>query len=165
MEIDLERDGVRRRAQVLRGTDDAWTISLDGADHVVHVVARDENTLLLEVNGVRRRLRWVRRGRELHLAHRGHTDHVHWVEEDDADSASAAGSPVVRAPMPGKVLEVCVAEGDVVEAEQVVARIESMKMELALTASSAGTVSSVHVAVGDLIEPNAPLVTVDPTDS
>lgn len=162
MEFDLEHDGTRRRARVMRGTADALSITLDdGEARTVGVIARDENSVLLEIDGVRRRLRWVRRGREIHLAHRGHAGHFHWVEEDEADDRAAVGSPVVRAPMPGKVLELTVAEGDTVEAEQVVARIEAMKMEIALTAAGAGTVATVHVAVGDLVDPEAPIVTVD----
>lgn len=165
MEIDLERDGRRRRAHVVRGTDDRLSITLDDGDaRTVRVVARDENTLLLEIEGERRRLRWVRRGREVHLAHRGHGAHLHWVEEDEADAAEAASSPVIRAPMPGKVLEITVAEGDVVEADHVVARLEAMKMEISLTTSSAGTIATVHVNEGDLVEPDAPVVTVAPAD-
>ena len=165
MEIDLERDGTRRRAQVHRRADGTWGIALDdGDERTVRVVARDENTLLLEIAGERRRLRWVRRGREVHLAHRGHAAHLHWVEEDDDDASVAAGSPVVRAPMPGKVLEVAVEEGATVEAGQLVARLEAMKMEIALTADVPGTVAMVHVAAGDLVEPEAPVVTVEPAD-
>lgn len=165
MEIDLERDGVRRRARVHRRADGSLTIGLDdGAEREVRVIARDENTLLLDVAGVRRRLRWVRHGRELHLAHRGHAAHLHWAEDDEDDAVAAAGSPVVRAPMPGKVLELCVAEGDAVAAGTVVARLEAMKMEISLVAGVAGTVSTVHVGKGDLIEPEAPVVTVEPDD-
>lgn len=165
MEFELERAGTRRHAHVARGADGVLSITLDdGTVRQVRVVARDADTLLLEIDGERRRLRWIRRGREMHLAHRGHVARLHWVEEDEVDAAGAVGSPVVRAPMPGKVLEVMVAEGDTVEADQVLARLEAMKMELSLTAPAAGTVATVHVAAGDLVEPEAPVVTVDPAD-
>ena len=161
MDIDLQRDGTRRTAHVQpRGDDLAITLD-DGVVRSVRVVALEEDTLLLEIDGVRRRLRWARRGREVHVSHRGRSAHLHWVEEDEIDETSAVGSPIVRAPMPGRVLEITVAVGDAVEEGQVVARLEAMKMELSLTASVAGTVAAVHVAAADLVEPDAPIVTVD----
>ena len=67
----------------------------------------------------------------------------------------------IRAPMTGKVVEVKVAVGDVVEADQVVVVLEAMKMEYRLTSSSAGTVSAVQCEAGKLVELGDLLVTVD----
>ena len=165
MEIHLEREGTRRVAQVHRESDDGVRVEIDGCgEHRLRVIARDENSLLLEIDGRRHRLRWIRRGRELHLSLRGRTAHFHWVDEDEAEETVGDTSPIVRAPMPGRVLEVTVAEGDEVAADQVVARIEAMKMELALRAAVAGRVVKVHVAVDGLVEPDQPLVTIEPTE-
>ena len=163
MEIDLERDGRLRRGQVHREGDDTLRVEFDGGEaRTVRVIARDENTLLLDVDGRRHRLRWVRRGRELHLGLRGQSANFHWVEEDEVDETAAAVSPVVRAPMPGRVLEVTVAEGDTVTAGQVVARIEAMKMEIALSSEVAGRVVTLHAGKDALVEPDQAVVTVEP---
>jgi acetyl-CoA/propionyl-CoA carboxylase biotin carboxyl carrier protein len=53
--------------------------------------------------------------------------------------------------MPGSVLLVPVQVGDEVEAGQTVVVLESMKMELALTAPADGTVADLGVAVGDKV--------------
>ena len=50
--------------------------------------------------------------------------------------------------MQGTVLEVKVAEGDEVEAGQVVCIVEAMKMENEVTAHRAGTVTDLAVAAG-----------------
>jgi acetyl-CoA/propionyl-CoA carboxylase biotin carboxyl carrier protein len=50
--------------------------------------------------------------------------------------------------MQGTVLSVKVAEGDAVEAGQVICIVEAMKMENEVTAHRAGTVSAVAVAAG-----------------
>jgi geranyl-CoA carboxylase alpha subunit len=66
----------------------------------------------------------------------------------------------VRAGMHGRVLSVPVRVGDTVAAGQVVAIVEAMKMEHALTAPFAGTVTAVSVSVGEQVGPSQCLVEV-----
>lgn len=69
---------------------------------------------------------------------------------------SAADGSV--APMPGKVLQVLVAPGDVVDRGSTLVVMEAMKMEHAIKASHAGTVAEVRVSVGDQVEGGVLLV-------
>ncbi len=64
--------------------------------------------------------------------------------------------------MPGKVVALLVAEGDVVEAGQGVIVVEAMKMENELKAAAAGTVASIEVAVGAAVQGGAALVVIEP---
>jgi biotin carboxyl carrier protein len=64
----------------------------------------------------------------------------------------AASDGEVRAPMAGKVLEVRVAEGDVVEEGAVLAVVESMKMQLEVHAPLDGKVERVLVSGGDVLD-------------
>jgi acetyl-CoA/propionyl-CoA carboxylase biotin carboxyl carrier protein len=66
-----------------------------------------------------------------------------------ASRATAGGG--LRAPMPGVVLAVTVAVGDVVRAGDTVLVIESMKLELAVTAPFDGTVRDLLVAAGEQV--------------
>jgi acetyl-CoA carboxylase biotin carboxyl carrier protein len=52
---------------------------------------------------------------------------------------------VVRAEMAGKVLEVCIAEGDTVNEDQDLVIIESMKMQIPVGSPQEGTVQKVFV--------------------
>lgn len=76
----------------------------------------------------------------------------------DKSLAIPAGGCV--APMPGKVIELRVAEGDAVAAGQVILIMEAMKMEHAVTAPQDGTVSQVSVAEGQQVEADALLAVV-----
>ena len=67
------------------------------------------------------------------------------------------------APMPGKVIELRVAEGDTVQAGQVLMIMEAMKMEHTVTAPQDGTVAQVLVSAGDQVDADALLVVVAET--
>ena len=78
-------------------------------------------------------------------------------------NASAAEAPGdVLAPMPGAVLEVLVSEGDAVERNQTVVVMESMKMELLITASRSGVVRRVAVQPGQQVERGMRLLELAP---
>jgi 3-methylcrotonyl-CoA carboxylase alpha subunit len=64
------------------------------------------------------------------------------------------------APMPGKVIELRVAEGDTVQAGQLLLIMEAMKMEHSVAAPQGGTVAHVGVAAGDQVDADALLIVV-----
>jgi acetyl-CoA/propionyl-CoA carboxylase biotin carboxyl carrier protein len=78
-----------------------------------------------------------------------------------ADLADAAADGDVRAPMPGQVLLVHAATGDRVSAGDPLVVLESMKMELVLTAPVDGEVTELTVAVGDKVTVDQPLAHVE----
>lgn len=69
----------------------------------------------------------------------------------------AAGSSLT-ATMPGKVLDVLVRPGQEVSAGATLAILEAMKMELRVTAPSAGIVAAVFVQPGDVVDQGQRLV-------
>jgi biotin carboxyl carrier protein len=71
-----------------------------------------------------------------------------------------AGSDVVKAQIPGRVVRLWVAEGDTVEAGQRLLAIEAMKMENEVRAPRAGTVDSIKIAAGSSVELGDELLTV-----
>jgi acetyl-CoA/propionyl-CoA carboxylase biotin carboxyl carrier protein len=79
---------------------------------------------------------------------------------DRLADAESAGDGTVVSPMPGTVLEVRVAEGDLVDKGQVLGMMEAMKMELSLKAPFAGTVATVSAAAGDQVALGATLFVV-----
>jgi propionyl-CoA carboxylase alpha chain len=74
-----------------------------------------------------------------------------------ASLAAIAGGPM--APVPGRVVAVNVASGDVVVAGQVLVIMEAMKMEHKITAAADATIAEVRCAVGDQVDARQVLVT------
>jgi acetyl-CoA carboxylase carboxyltransferase component len=66
----------------------------------------------------------------------------------------------INAPMQAVIHQLNVAVGDRVEAGQEVAVLEAMKMQHGITAPQDGTVKSLHVDLGEVVEENAPILTL-----
>jgi acetyl/propionyl-CoA carboxylase alpha subunit len=90
------------------------------------------------------------------------TDAAHRIAELGLAGGGSGGPARVRAPMPGLVLAVEVAEGDRVSEGQGIMIIEAMKMENEIRAPAAGVVRELSVAAGDAVERDALLCLVDP---
>ena len=106
---------------------------------------------------------WAWVGPELHLWLDGALFVFQRAETRRRGNASAAEEPGdVLAPMPGAVLEVLVGEGDSVERNQTVVVMESMKMELLITAPRSGVVRRVAVQPGQQVERGMRLLELTP---
>jgi acetyl-CoA/propionyl-CoA carboxylase biotin carboxyl carrier protein len=93
------------------------------------------------------------------IGHNGYAWAVRRVSAAEAQSAHADGE--LRAPMPGQVLLVPAAVGDIISAGDPVVVLESMKMELVLTAPIDGSVTALTVAPGDQVTVDQPLARIE----
>ena len=94
----------------------------------------------------------------------------HVTVQDDRPRRAKGGKPrratpadvewIVRAPMPGLVVQVPVSVGQQVAAGEVLVVLESMKMENELLAPRQGVVKAIHVAAGDTPNLDDPLITL-----
>jgi len=118
-------------------------------------------TVAFELDGRPCRAVVVRRRDAILVAIGGRT-HVFATGEDPraGGAGGRAGSEIVTAPMPGKVVSVLVAVGDAVEVGQPLVVLEAMKMESTLVAEVAGTVRKVAVVAGAMIDAGAVVVEV-----
>jgi len=68
-----------------------------------------------------------------------------------APAAAVAGEQVV-APMPGKVLQLKVSEGDSVKDGDTLLILEAMKMENEIVANASGNIKKINVAANDMVD-------------
>jgi 3-methylcrotonyl-CoA carboxylase alpha subunit len=79
-------------------------------------------------------------------------------------SGGAAGGSAIKAPMPGKVLQILVNEGDEVALDQPLLILEAMKMEHVLTAARAGVVNKVYCSEGAIVDDGKLLADLAPLE-
>jgi 3-methylcrotonyl-CoA carboxylase alpha subunit len=86
-----------------------------------------------------------------------------WRKAGATGGTAASGS--ILAPMPGTVIAVDVAAGDIVKKGQKLLILEAMKMEHTLVAPFDGTVAELHAAPGGLVQIEALLARIEANDA
>ncbi len=79
----------------------------------------------------------------------------------DSSKATKLQSAVIKAPMPGKIARILVAEGELIEEGQGVVILEAMKMENELKSPAAGIVKRIHAEANKAVEKNTVLIEID----
>ena len=122
--------------------------TVDGVPVVQHLA--EQHTVVLDVEG--RRVRAVVNATD-HLVEVVVRGQRFVFERPDvfAGHGATLGEGTLTAPMPGTLLAVDVEEGDAVEEGQRLGVLEAMKMELALKAPFAGTVTTVGATTGEQV--------------
>jgi 3-methylcrotonyl-CoA carboxylase alpha subunit len=107
----------------------------------------------IEISGKRHRFYVIRHGDSSTVWLDGQTYRLQRAKtKSDTDVKGAPATGEVRALMPGKLLRLTVVEGNAVAEKQMVAIMESMKMESALFAPIAGRVAEIRFKQGDVVE-------------
>ena len=142
--LRLELPGGAQEARVRRTDDDKLAIGLGDDTFVATVVRR------VALDG----------GADYTLFADGRSRRLRLVDPLDLSMYEAAGAAeaTVRAPLPGKIIDLRVKAGDTVSKGQPLLMLEAMKMEHTLTAPADGTIKSVRYAVGEQVNEGAELV-------
>lgn len=85
-------------------------------------------------------------------------------ELDDLIAALGLDVPKIRklkelqAPMPGRIVNIAVRIGQVLEVGDEILSLEAMKMENVLKAEGVGTVKAIHIATNDVVDKGSVLI-------
>ena len=87
--------------------------------------------------------------------------HIFCIERIEPGATQDQGDASLSAPMPGKILQVLVKEGQKVEPGQALMILEAMKMEHRIVASEEGIINSIFFSEGDQVQQGIPLLKMD----
>ncbi len=159
---DGERD-VTVIARRLRGG--GFSLELPGGAQTARVKRIDDGRLAIDLGSETFVATVVRRvandgGVDYTLFSDGSSRRLRLVDPFDLSMYEAAGAAeaTVRAPLPGKIIDLRVKAGDTVSKGQPLLVLEAMKMEHTLAAPADGTIKSVRYAVGEQVPEGAELV-------
>jgi len=140
---------------------DGVTLAWNGLGAVLRDIRRDDDAVTALADGARLNAKVIAQDRFLHVVRGPSTIRFERVADYTEVDTGAATGGVVRAPMPGRIIAVLVADGDTVKPGQPLVRLEAMKMEHTLTAAIAGKVDQLACAVGQQIEEGVTLLVVE----
>jgi biotin carboxyl carrier protein len=166
MEHEFVVDGVPRKVR-LEKKGEAYLLR-DGQDEVeAEIVRISENEVRVRIGG-RSATVWLARGGTRRYVSALGRLFVLGDPAPDADGSSggdegrAESGAAIRAPMPGRVIKVNIAEGQEVRKNESLLIVEAMKMENEIHAPGEGVVKKIHVTAGDLVDSEKVLVELEP---
>ncbi|PKN72581.1 MAG: acetyl-CoA carboxylase biotin carboxyl carrier protein subunit [Candidatus Cloacimonetes bacterium HGW-Cloacimonetes-3] len=74
------------------------------------------------------------------------------------ENQNASGEKILRAPIPGSIIEVKTSVGSYLEEGDIALILEAMKMESEIHSNVGGRVSKIYVSKGDLVQEGDPLI-------
>lgn len=161
MELRL-RVGNRTVELAVCDRDGKALVTVDGREVVVDHIAYDDRSVTVHIGGKTRRVLFDTERGHVFTAHAGHAWEFIPGEEAAGDAAGGgAFEAKITSPMPGKVLQVLVAAGDLVEPEGGLLLLEAMKMEMTVRATHRCRVVAVCVEDGSMVGPGETLIELD----
>jgi acetyl/propionyl-CoA carboxylase alpha subunit/acetyl-CoA carboxylase carboxyltransferase component len=150
-QVDVRVGGEAYRLRISRSRPARYRVELDGRSVDVDVERSGRFELRLTADGQAFDVLSVAQGPD------------YLVEVDGAVHRISGGEAgLVRAPAPAMVVAISVAAGDEVAEGDVVAVVESMKLETSLRAPAAGRVAEVFADVNTQVESGAKLLRIEP---
>ncbi len=164
MRVTFRHGDLAHEIDVVPGANGSFTVTVDGAPLTL-VATCGPRGLVTLADGAGERVAYVsREGARRFVTVPGVGEAVLERVEGGRSAARHHESGSLTSPMPGKVVAVRVAEGDVVTTGQILAIVEAMKMEMPITAPHAGRVLRVAATVGTLCDATEPLIELAPRE-
>jgi acetyl/propionyl-CoA carboxylase alpha subunit len=139
--------GIERKIELVQIADNNYSLLLDNVSYNAQFVSysKEEKKIVLLVNG-----------NEYDIVVKDKTDLL--LQEMGITVTSAAKHNLFKAPMPGLIRSILVAEGQAIQKGDVLLILEAMKMENALKAPADLTVKNIKIQQGQAVEKNQLLI-------
>jgi acetyl-CoA carboxylase biotin carboxylase subunit len=152
--------------QLLPGVDQTFTATIIDSERVSSIsvsgVEHEGPDLTLTVDGLRRRVTLMETstGEWWAQTSEGEPVVLRWLSPLPAPDARTRSGDSLSAPMPGQVIALLVAEGQLVRAGDPLVILEAMKMEHTIRAPHDGVVAAIHARPGTQVAASAVLLDV-----
>jgi len=144
-------DGEEKDINFVEQEDFHYAFDWKGKRFHCELVSRDQNKVVVKVNGVEYKyslesiFSYIRRG----------------MINTDANKLDANN---IIAPMPGKIVDIFLAEGDLVNVGEPILSLEAMKMQNEITATCNGVIRKIRVQIGQSVMKDELLVEIQSID-
>ena len=142
-----------------------YCVSLDTEEHQVEVLAQSSDAIRLRIDGAQRDILFAQTAPNVLQISTGRATYTferHIPGQEEADMSGQDG--IVRSPMHGVLIEVCVRAGQDVTAGARLAVVEAMKMQHDVRAAVAGRVERIAATVGAQVADGGLLVEITPQE-
>jgi len=156
-EVTLQCADVERKI-IAQYRDIGWNLRLDEDCVAANAVAIDGATLALTLDHRRRHVTAVGQGAQVHVFMDGRRDVFLYVDPLAFTAVAAGGPAGLRAPMPGRVIELVATPGAKVTKGAPLLVLEAMKIEHTIVAPGAGTLRAFRVTAGEQVTEGMELV-------
>ncbi|MBS1224234.1 MAG: putative acyl-CoA carboxylase alpha chain protein [Proteobacteria bacterium] len=158
----LFRAGELEKAVGVRYVEGGYTLALEGRETFARGELGPNNTLWVELGGLRLNATVVVAGERRYVFLYGRAWHLARIDPLYHSGEGGGLEGGLLAPMPGNIIALLAPAGAKVEKGAPLLILEAMKMEHTITAPVAGTVKSFRFAVGDQVSDGAELVEFEP---
>lgn len=138
-----------------------WHMAVEGRALDVDAVFEGDGSVSASLNGRRAQARVLRVSGDLVVLMHGRSFAFTPHDPLETDEHAHSGSTELRAPMPGKIVQMMAKPGDRVRRGQALAIIEAMKMEHTLSAPGDLTVKAAPFSAGDQVGEGAVIVSFE----
>ena len=168
MIITILHEGENHRITIYDKQKTTYNLEFDGKQYSVNLLKIQKNKIQLEINNeLIETYVSENENREAYISHNNHIfklkrrDYLHHEAGDTEGDGMLSNNGNVVSPLPGKVIKINVNQGDSVKRGDAVIVIEAMKMENKIAAGKDAVVDKINVKVGDLVQTNTILLTVN----
>lgn len=163
MHHSFKLDNSEYSVELSRGLN-GYRLHFDGVMLEVHLSTAADTRRWLTVGSQRFQVVIATRGDDVFVHLDGEAHHLRYRHPLDRLRAQSqiSAEDSIRAPMPGTLVAVRVAAGEVVTRGQQLLVMESMKMETTLVATRDGLVAAVHYDTGRAFDRDALLLSLEP---
>jgi len=165
MNLDLKTiltfvDHDRMRDIGITYRDSDFLLMIEDREYEVRVLRQSGTDLDIMIDGNKISARVIRDDQDFTLFHETTISYLHHYLPGAEGEGETTGSGIITTPMPGKVSQVMVKDGDEVAEGTPLMILEAMKMEHTIKAPLDGTVTGLSLAAGDQVTDGAILARI-----